>query len=88
MRSRKAAPGISSIHPRMPAVLKPEPHARGLDPATPPDEVQALLADAQQHLEAYPVSTRVNDARNNGPELMDKIQPPPVGLFRLEEPTA
>ena len=83
--SRKAAPGISSIHPRMPAVLKPENQARWLDPATPPDEVQALIADAQQELEAYPVSTRVNDARNDGPELMVKIQPPPAGLFRLEE---
>ena len=69
----------------MPAVLKPENHARWLDPATPPDEVQALIADARQGLEAYPVSPRVNDARNDGPELMDKIQPPPAGLFRLEE---
>ena len=84
--SRKAAPGISSIHPRMPAVMKPENHARWLNPATSPDEVQALIADAQQNLEAYAVSTRVNDARNDGPELMDKIQPPPVSLFRLEEP--
>ena len=39
----------------------------------------------QQDLEAYPVSPRVNDARNHGPELMEKIQPPPAGLFRLEE---
>ena len=48
-------------------------------------EVQAMIADARQDLEAYPVSTRVNDARNDGPELMEKIQPPPAGLFRLEE---
>ena len=86
--SRKAAAGISSIHPRMPAVLKPENHARWLDPATPPDMVQAMIADAQWRLEAYPVSTRVNDARNDGPELMDKIQPPPVGLFWLDDPRA
>ena len=84
--SRKAAPGISSIHPRMPAVLKPENHARWLDPATSPEAVQALLAEARQDLEAYPVSTRVNDARNDGPDLMGQIQPPPVGLFRLDEP--
>lgn len=82
--SRKAAPSISSIHPRMPAVLKPEHYSRWLDPATPPDAVQALLADAREDLEAYPVGTRVNDARNDGPELMDEIQPPPVGLFRLD----
>ena len=51
-------------------------------------EVQAMIADARQDLEAYPVSTRVNDARNDGPELMDRIHPPPAGLFRLEEPPA
>ena len=84
--SRKAAPGISSIHPRMPAVLKPENHARWLDPATSPEEVQALLAEARQDLEAYPVSTRVNDARNDGPELTVKIQPHPAELFPLDGP--
>ncbi|MGD9781827.1 MAG: SOS response-associated peptidase [Kiritimatiellia bacterium] len=83
--TRKAAPGISSIHPRMPAVLKPEHHSRWLDPATPPDAVQALIADARQDLEAHPVSTRVNDARNDGPELMAPVQPPPIGLFRPDE---
>ena len=86
--TRKAADGISSIHPRMPTVLKPENQARWLDPSIAPDEIQALLADAQRNLGAYPVSTRVNDARNDGPELMDQIQPSPVGLFRLEEPQA
>ena len=84
--SREAAPRISCIHPRMPAVLKPENHARWLDSAASPEEVQALLAESRQDLEAYPVSTRVNDARNDGPELMDKILPPPAGLFPLDEP--
>ena len=79
--SRKAAPGIASIHPRMPAVLKPEHFSRWLDPATPPDAVQAIIADARQDLEAHPVGTRVGDARNDGPELMEKVRPPRIGLF-------
>lgn len=82
--SKKAAPGISAIHPRMPAVLKPEHFPRWLDSATGLDAVQAILADAREDLEAYPVSLRVNDARNDGPELLDRIQPRPAGLFRLE----
>ena len=68
----------------MPAVLKPEHFPRWLDSATGLDAVQAILADAREDLEAYPVSLRVNDARNDGPELLDRIQPRPAGLFRLE----
>ena len=83
--TRKAAPGISFIHPRMPTVLKPENQARWLDPAAPPDEVQAMIADARQDLEAYPVSTRVNDARNDGPVLTAPVRPPPIGLFGPDE---
>ena len=79
--SRKAAPGIASIHPRMPAVLKPENFLRWLDPATSPEAVQAILADARQDLEAHPVGARVGDARNDGPELMEKVRPPRIGLF-------
>ena len=82
--SRKAAPGISSIHPRMPAVLKPEHFSRWLDPATSPEEVQAILADARQDLEAHPVGARVGDARNDGPELMEKIRTPRTSLFPPE----
>lgn len=79
--SRPAAPGIAFIHPRMPVVLKPENQERWLDPATPPDTVQALLADALQDLAAHPVSTRVNQVRHDDPDLMRRIPPPPAGLF-------
>ena len=45
--TRKAAPGIASIHPRMPVVLKPEDEAAWLDPAATADGVQALIAGAR-----------------------------------------
>jgi putative SOS response-associated peptidase YedK len=77
--SRKAAPAIAAIHPRMPAVLKPEHFSRWLDPATPPETVLALIADARQDLAAHPVGPRVNDARNDGPELMVTRQGPSTG---------
>ena len=60
---------LARVHERMPLVIAPEDYARWLDPAT--DEVPDLLrpasADAMTY---YPVSTRVNAARNDGPSLI------------------
>ena len=45
--------------------------ASWLDPRVGADEAAGLLAPAADiALEAYPVSTRVNSVRNNGPELI------------------
>lgn len=82
--SRPAAPGIAFIHPRMPAVLKPEHYAHWLDPATSLEAVLEIIADACAEFAAHPVSTRVNHVRNDSPDLMNRIQPPPAGLFRLD----
>ncbi|MET7607974.1 SOS response-associated peptidase family protein [Streptomyces avermitilis] len=39
-----------------------------------PDELRALLTQpADGHLDARPVSTSVNNVRNNGPQLLDAI---------------
>ena len=83
--TRKAAPGLSAIHPRMPVVLRPERQAAWLDPAATADGIQALLAGAREDVSCHPVSTRVNDARNDFPELMDPdarpLPRPPGDLF-------
>ena len=42
------------------------------------------FAGACADLQARPVGARVNDARNDGPDLMAETPPPPAGLFRLE----
>ena len=82
--SKKAAAGIASIHPRMPVVLKPEQQAAWLDPATPADGVQALIANAREDLEDYPVSTRVNNTRNDFPELMDEVSVGSIDQLTLD----
>ena len=72
--TKQASPGIARIHPRMPVVPKPEHQAAWLDPATPPDAIQALLADARDDAAAYPVGPHVNDVRNDFPELMHQVR--------------
>ncbi len=63
---------MASIHDRMPVVVPPESWATWLDP-TPrdPGELRALLEPRDDvGLAAYPVSTLVNNVRNDGPELI------------------
>ena len=72
--TKGAAPSIAPIHHRMPVALKEEQFGEWLDPATPMERVQAMLAGAREDLEGYPVSTRVNNTRNNSPELLDRMQ--------------
>jgi putative SOS response-associated peptidase YedK len=77
---------LAQIHDRMPLVLDPADWARWLDPAA--DGPQDLLAPydeaRQEHIELVPVSTAVNNVRNNGPELLEPApdpQPLPQTLF-------
>ena len=72
--TKAAAPSIASIHQRMPAVLKPNQFEAWLAPSTPPEDVGALIASAREDFEGYPVSTKVNNTRNDFPELLEKVQ--------------
>jgi putative SOS response-associated peptidase YedK len=36
--------------------------------------VQALITGARGDFRAWPVSTRVNSVRNDGPELMEEVR--------------
>ncbi len=65
---------IATFHHRMAALLRPEDEAAWLDPARKPAEVLALLRpypDAE--LEAYPVSTAVNNARHDEPAMIERL---------------
>jgi putative SOS response-associated peptidase YedK len=68
------------IHDRAPLMLPAEHYAAWLDPATTdPNEVLDLLAPAAPGpLAAYPVSTQVNNVRNNGPSLTEPLPPDDV----------
>jgi len=76
----RAEDAVGHIHDRMPLLVEPERYAAWLDPGTSdPDELLGLLVPAAPgRLEAYPVSTQVNNVRNNGPELLDALAPEEV----------
>ena len=72
-----AESGLDRIHDRMPFVLDRERWADWLDPAIQdPDAVRALLEPPPPgRFAAYPVTSRVNSVRNDGPELLEPAAP-------------
>lgn len=75
-----APDGTGRIHDRAPLMIDHAHWAAWLDPATTdPDEVMGILTPAAPGpLEAYPVSTAVNNVRNNGEHLTDPLPPDEV----------
>ena len=70
-----AADEIGRIHDRMPMTVARQDWAAWLDPGSEPGTASSLLAPAQAvRLEAYPVSTAVNNVRNNGPSLIEPVE--------------
>jgi putative SOS response-associated peptidase YedK len=74
----EASDQVASIHDRMPVMLARDAWLPWLDP----DEkdlgyLRSLLVPAPNDaLDVYPVSSRVNSVRNNGPELILPVEPP------------
>jgi putative SOS response-associated peptidase YedK len=66
---------LRPIHPRMPAIVPQDAWDRWLDPVNEDiDGLRALLVPwAGDELVAYSIARRVNDARNDGPELLRPI---------------
>ena len=78
---------VAAIHDRMPVLLPREAWDDWLD-RTVDDEAYllSLLVPAPDDvLEMRPVSTKVNDVRNQGPELVVPIDLPPDGMPEREE---
>ncbi|MET7689061.1 SOS response-associated peptidase [Streptomyces sp. NPDC005483] len=73
----EATDAAGHVHPRMPLALTPDHYDAWLDPHHQhPDELRALLTQpADGHLDARPVSTAVNNVRNNGPQLLENSAP-------------
>jgi putative SOS response-associated peptidase YedK len=72
---------VAHVHDRMPVIVPPGDHAQWLDPGNAATaRLERLLAPCDPGLMAVPVSRRVNDARNQGPELVEAIGiPDPPG---------
>ncbi|MCH7594904.1 MAG: SOS response-associated peptidase family protein, partial [Chloroflexi bacterium] len=66
---------MEPIHDRMPVILDAEAEALWLDPATddPVRLVSLLRPYPAEEMEAYPVSTVVNSAREDRPEMVEPI---------------
>jgi putative SOS response-associated peptidase YedK len=72
---------LGKIHERMPMIIEPDRWADWLDPESKdPADLMSLLAPAAAGgLDSYPVSTAVNSVRNNGPQLLERIDPGQLG---------
>ena len=66
---------LGHIHDRMPLLVEPGRWSRWLDPeVSDADELLGLLVPAAPgRLEAYPVSTEVNNVANNGVHLVEPL---------------
>ena len=73
----EANEAMAAVHDRMPVVLPPGAWDYWLDPASTDTEAAAgLLAPAPSSLiRMHPVSTEVNNARNNGAHLIEPADP-------------
>jgi putative SOS response-associated peptidase YedK len=70
----RAEDEVGHIHDRMPMLVERDRWAEWLDPEHEPDTLRDLLVPAAPGLlEAYPVSTTVNNVRNNGPQLLEPL---------------
>ena len=70
-----ASPALADIHHRQPVIVEDAVLDEWLDPGTSSDRVRAL-AQASDHgpYDCWPVSTLINNARNNDPGLVHPLE--------------
>ncbi len=65
---------VGAIHDRMPVILEPPAFDEWLDPHTPQGDVARLLRPANEDiLELVAISSAVNKASNDGPEVQERV---------------
>lgn len=90
--TRAAAPQLASLHDRMPVVLPPEAYDEWLDDENrDAGNVSRLVTTrALGEFKAYPVSTYVNDPRNQGERCIENVPATAAGGtgadFRRDDP--
>jgi putative SOS response-associated peptidase YedK len=58
----------------MPVILRPEDEKKWLDPIIESDEIFKILkAYPANEMEAYPISTLVNNPRSDVPEVLKRV---------------
>jgi putative SOS response-associated peptidase YedK len=63
---------LQPIHDRMPVIVPPEAFSAWLDPLTPEPKVRDLLRPfPSEAMDAWAVSTKVNKAEEDGPEVLE-----------------
>ena len=76
-----AGPDMAGIHDRQPVILEPDTFDLWLDPSVQDvEQLTGLLVPGEGVLERFPVSPDVGSVRNDGPQLVEPIEPAsPVG---------
>ncbi len=63
---------MKPIHDRMPVIIEPADYGRWLDPKVPASEIGDLLKPSSpDDLQATAISSRVNNVKNDGAELLE-----------------
>ena len=66
---------VAQVHHRMQVILRPQDEAAYLDPATPLEDVQRLLAPYNaEAMELYPVTPRLNEATTSSQAFILPLQ--------------
>ena len=86
----RATDDLGRIHDRMPLLVERQRYAEWLDPSSSdPDSLAGLLIPAAPGLlRAYPVSTEVNNVKNDEPHLVEPIEVEPVVAAVIDDPDA
>jgi len=79
-----ASDALGHLHERMPVILEEADWAAWLGEA--PGDPAALLRPSEVALRVWPVSTRVNSVRNNGPELVEPLAPEHTEVVTARSP--
>ena len=70
---------VAAIHDRMPAILHEKDYARWL--SEDPDPADLMVPFPSQLMKSWPVSTRVNNVRNQEGDLLDPVEPEEPSLL-------
>ena len=69
-----ASPALADLHHRQPAIIEPGDVGEWLEPGTPPERLLDMACRAYEGpYGLWPVSPRVNSARNDAPDLLQPL---------------